>query len=67
MSMVNGIVDVVPLMKAAGGVKNSGHCIYSIGLKCFLNCLSVFHLVFHIYIYMYDVYSHSSWKKVKCF
>ena len=28
-------VDVVPLMKTAGVVKNSGHCIYSIGLKCF--------------------------------
>ena len=28
-------VDVVPLMKAAGVVENSGHCIYSIGLKCF--------------------------------
>ena len=27
--------DVVPLMKTAGVVKNSGHCIYSIGLKCF--------------------------------
>ena len=31
------IVDVVPLMKTKGVVKNSGHCIYSIGLKCFLN------------------------------
>ena len=28
-------VDVVPLMKTAGVVENSGHCIYSIGLKCF--------------------------------
>ena len=28
------IVDIVPLMKAAGVVKNSGHCVYSIGLKC---------------------------------
>ena len=28
-------VDVVPLMKTTGVVKNSGHCIYSIGLKCF--------------------------------
>ena len=28
-------VDVVPLMKSAGVVENSGHCIYSIGLKCF--------------------------------
>ena len=26
---------VVPLMKTAGVVENSGHCIYSIGLKCF--------------------------------
>ena len=24
-------VDVVPLMKTAGVVENSGHCIYSIG------------------------------------
>ena len=28
-------VDVVPLMKTAGVVENSGDCIYSIGLKCF--------------------------------
>ena len=28
-------VDVVPLMKTAGVVENSGHCIYSIGLTCF--------------------------------
>ena len=28
-------VDVVPLMKTAGVVENSGHCIYSIGLMCF--------------------------------
>ena len=27
--------DVVPLMKTAGVDENSGHCIYSIGLKCF--------------------------------
>ena len=33
-------------MKAAGVVENSGRCIYSIGLMCFLNCLSLFHLVF---------------------
>ena len=42
-------------MKTAGVVKNSGHCIYSIGLKCFLNCLSLFHLVFYIYISIYDL------------
>ena len=36
-------------------VENSGHCIYSIGLKCFLNCLSLFHLVFYTYIYI-DIY-----------
>ena len=29
------IVDVVPLMKTAGVVENSGHCKYSMGLKCF--------------------------------
>ena len=27
-------VDVVPLMKTAEVVENSGHCMYSIGLKC---------------------------------
>ena len=42
-------VNVVPLMKTAGVVANSGHCIYSIGLRCFLNCLSLFHLVIYIY------------------
>ena len=41
----------VPLTKTAGAVKNSGHCLYSIGLKCFLNCFSLLHLVIHIYIY----------------
>ena len=44
--------DVIPLMMTAGVVENSGHCIYSIGLKCFLNCLSLFHLVIYIYIYI---------------
>ena len=28
-------VDVVSLMKTAGVVENSGHCMYSIGLRCF--------------------------------
>ena len=28
-------VDVVPLIKTAGVVENSGHCTYYIGLKCF--------------------------------
>ena len=41
-------VDVVPLMKTAGVVENSGHCIYSIGLKCFGNCPSLFQLVFYL-------------------
>ena len=27
--------DVVQLMKTAGVVENSGHCIYFTGLKCF--------------------------------
>ena len=45
--------DVVPLMKTAGVVENSGHCTYSIGLKCFWNCLSLFNLVFLFYIYIY--------------
>ena len=40
-------------MKTAGVVKNSGHCIYSIGLKCFSNCLSLFHLVFYVYIHLH--------------
>ena len=46
-------VDVTPLMKTAGVIENSGHCIYSIGLKCFLNCFSLFYLVIYIYIYIY--------------
>ena len=50
-------LDVVPLMKTAGVVDNSGHCIYSIGLKCFWNCLSLFHLVFYIYIYIIHQFS----------
>ena len=41
-------VDVEPLVKTAGVVVNSGHCIYSIGLTCFLNYLSLFHLVFYL-------------------
>ena len=41
-------VDVVPLMKTAGVVEISGHCIYSIGSMCFLNCFSLFHLVFYL-------------------
>ena len=55
-------VDVVPLMKTADVVENSGHCIYSIGL----NCLSLFHLVFYIYIYIYDIseYKHSMFRNV---
>ena len=52
------IVDVVPLTKTAGVVENYGHCIYSIGLKCFRNCLSLFHLVFYIYIYIYVYIMH---------
>ena len=47
-SSTTSTVDVVPLMKTAGVVENSGHCIYSTGLKCFLNCLSLFHLVFYL-------------------
>ena len=43
-------------MKTAGVVKNSGHCISSIGLRCFLNCLSLFHVVFYIYIYANGVH-----------
>ena len=41
-------IDVAPLMKTTGVVENSGHCIYCIGLKCFLNCLSLFHLVIYL-------------------
>ena len=37
-----------PLMKIAGVAENSGHCTYSIGLKCFGNCLSLLHLVFYL-------------------
>ena len=45
--------DVAPLMKTANVAENSGHCIYSIGLMCFLNCLSLLHLVICTYIYIY--------------
>ena len=40
-------------MTTAGVVEDSGHCTYSIGLSCFLNCHSLFHLVIYIYIYMH--------------
>ena len=45
-------VDVVPLMKTAGVIKNSGHCVYSIGLMCFWNCPSLLQLVLYVYIYI---------------
>ena len=50
-------------MKTAGVVKNSGHCIYSIGLECFrLEFLklpyavsfSVLHIYTYIYVCVYD-------------
>ena len=41
-------VDVVPLMKTSGVAEDSGHCTYSIVVMCFLNCLSLFHLVFYL-------------------
>ena len=41
-------LDVLPLMKTAGVVEYSGHCIYSIGLKCFWNCFWLFHLVIYL-------------------
>ena len=44
----HSFVDVVPLIKTACVVENSGHCIYSIGLKCLRNFLSLFHLVFYL-------------------
>ena len=39
-------------MKTTGVVENSGHCIYSIGVKLFFYCLSLFHLVFYIYMFV---------------
>ena len=45
-------VDVVLLMKIAGVDENSGHCIYSIGLKCLLTCVSLLHFFINIYLYM---------------
>ena len=49
----------LPLMKTAGVVKNSGHCIYSIGSKCFLDCLSLFHLVSYHNIYIVYIMNHA--------
>ena len=55
-------------MKTARVDENSGDCIYSIGLKSFLNCLSVFHLVFYIYIYIaklhYESEDHSRHRRM---
>ena len=53
-------VDVVPLMKTAGVVKNSGHCIYSIRIKVFLKFpFAVYFCVLYIYISIYDTkYTH---------
>ena len=45
-------VDVVPLVKTAGVVENSGHCIYSIGLKCHRTYALLFHLLIYRYIYI---------------
>ena len=46
------LVDVVLLMKTAGVVENSGHCMYSIGLKCFLKLpFTVSFSVLFIYMY----------------
>ena len=42
-------VDVVLLMKTAGVVENSGHCMHSIGLRCFLNCHSLLQLEFCLF------------------
>ena len=39
ISGTTSTVGVVSLMKTARLVENSGHCIYSIGLKCFLKLL----------------------------
>ena len=48
ISGTTSTVDVVPLMKTTGVIKNSGHCIYSIGLRCFLDYLSLLHLVSYL-------------------
>ena len=54
-------VNIVPLMMTAGVVRNSGHCMYSIGLKCLLACISLFNLLsylyMNVYIYMYVYHS----------
>ena len=42
-------------MKTAGVVRNSGHFMFSIGLRCFLICLSLFHFVLYMYIYIYII------------
>ena len=41
-------VDVIPLMKTAGVVENSGHCIYSTGLMCLWTCVSLFHMLIYL-------------------
>ena len=56
-------VDVMPLMKTAGVVENSEHCIYSIGLKCFWNWLSLYHLVLCLYIYSLESI-HYGWRDI---
>ena len=48
-------------MKTAGVVENSGHCTYSIGLKCFLKlpfAISFSVFIYSIYIYIYIIYIH---------
>ena len=53
ISGTTSTVNIVLLMKTADVVKNSGHCIYSIGLKCFLSCFLLFHLVIYAYVHIY--------------
>ena len=51
------LVDVVPLMKTAGVVKNSGHCIYIYWIKVFLKLPFVVSFsVLSIYIYVIYIY-----------
>ena len=53
-------------MKTAGVVENSGHCIYSIGLKCFKLSFAVSFSVLYINIYLYSISISVRQIKINC-